>query len=243
MRAMFSKRLLIVGTVLILVLGSVGFFWPYLNGSSEFQFWSFCNGSSALRLPGIVEVQEVRLGSKIGGRVKSVKVLEGVIVEPGQELVIFDVPELEAQVAQWEARLAAMEAMAEKAENGPRPDEVHAAEAALAAAQSREKRLRKGWRDEEVSQARCELAAAEADLQQARERYSRLSTPRLGSRDAISQDEMQAALAARNSAQGRRDALVARADMLTAGSRPEDIAEAAALTKQAEANLELLRLG
>lgn len=240
---MFSKRLLVMGIVLLLAVGSIGFFWPYFNDTAVFRLLAFWNTASGLRLPGIVEVQEVRLGSKIGGRVKTVKVLEGEIVEPAQELVIFDMPELEAQLAQWEARLAATEALADKAENGPRPDEIRAAEAALGAAKAREQRLRKGWRDEEVLQAKSELAAAEADLQQARERFTRLSVPRPGSRDAISQDEMQAALAARNSAQGRRDAQLARYEMLTAGSRPEDIAEAESLTRQAQANLKLLQLG
>src|SRR5262249_41447839 len=106
---MFSKRLVITAIVVLLVLGSAGFFWPYFNGSPISRWFSFWNGSSTLQLPGIVEVQGVRLGSKIGGRIKAIKVQEGDIVEAGQELVVFDMPELEAQLAQWEARLAAME--------------------------------------------------------------------------------------------------------------------------------------
>jgi HlyD family secretion protein len=47
-----------------------------------------------VRLPGTVEVQEVRLGSKVGGRVPEVLVAEGDIVLPDQVLARFDVPEL-----------------------------------------------------------------------------------------------------------------------------------------------------
>src|SRR5512135_606870 len=66
--------------------------------------------SAVLRLPGVVEVQEIRLGSKVGGRVSKVSTFEGSLVEPGEPLVTFDAPELEAQRAQCEARLKASEA-------------------------------------------------------------------------------------------------------------------------------------
>ena len=45
---------------------------------------SFWRNPEALQLPGVVEIQEVRLGSKIGGRVAEVLVREGDIAEPGQ---------------------------------------------------------------------------------------------------------------------------------------------------------------
>ncbi len=46
-----------------------------------------------LELPGVVEIQEVRLGSKIGGRVAEVLVAEGDTVEAGQLLVRYEVPD------------------------------------------------------------------------------------------------------------------------------------------------------
>ena len=72
-----------------------------------------------VQLPGVVEIQEVRLGSKIGGRVAQVLVHEGETVEAGQLLVSFEVPEREAQLVQQQARLAAAEADLEKAKKGP----------------------------------------------------------------------------------------------------------------------------
>ena len=72
-------------------------------------------GPKALVLPGVVEVQEVRLGSKVGGRVREVHILEGDLVEPGTPLVTLDVPELEAQQAQWRAKLRSDLAALEKA--------------------------------------------------------------------------------------------------------------------------------
>jgi multidrug resistance efflux pump len=85
-----------------------------------------------LRLQGTVEVQEVRLGSKIGGRVAEVLIREGDLVPAGQVLVRFEEPELEAQLGQQRARLGQKEAELEKAVNGSRPEEIAEARAQLA---------------------------------------------------------------------------------------------------------------
>src|SRR6476469_1139154 len=80
--------------------------------------WLLRERSAELRLHGTVEVQEVRLGSKIGGRVAEVLTREGDLVRAGQVLVRFEAPELEAQLGQQRARLAQKEAELEKALNG-----------------------------------------------------------------------------------------------------------------------------
>ena len=60
-------------------------------------YWPRHRGPESLRLPGTVEVQEVRLGSKVGGRVAAVHVRESQVVEAGQLLVTFEAPELAAR--------------------------------------------------------------------------------------------------------------------------------------------------
>src|SRR6516162_3987831 len=100
------------------------------------SFWPFRHRPDTLRLPGVVEIQEVRLGSKIGGRVAEVSVVEGDIVQPGQVLVRFEVPELEAQREQWQARLKSLEAELEKARNGPRQQEIERAKNELVTAKA-----------------------------------------------------------------------------------------------------------
>jgi HlyD family secretion protein len=217
----------------VAVLGAValalGFFWP------------FRRHQSVLRLPGVVEIQEVRLGSKIGGRVEKVETLEGAIAEPGQELVVFAVPELQAQRQQLQARLLQAEADLEKAKNGPRPEEKEAARSAMEAARARWERLKAGWRVEEKRQAQSDKEAAEADLKLAREEFERVD--RLYRQGSSSRAEYDTARAARDRALGRYAAAAAHFDMLQAGSRPEDIAEAAAQLKQAQANYDLLLAG
>jgi multidrug resistance efflux pump len=201
------------------------------------------NGGNGLKLPGVVEVQEVRLGSKIGGRVAEVLVQEGQIAEPGQVLVRFEAPELEAQKAQLEARVKAAQAQWDRARVGSRSDEIAAAEEAWKATAAKAKRLQEGWRAEEKSMAENELVTTEAELANARDRLQRVQAARASNRGAVTPEEEEAALTARNAALGRRDAALAKAQMYRTGSRPEDIAEAVALAAQAEANYRLVKEG
>jgi multidrug resistance efflux pump len=194
-----------------------------------------------LRLPGVVEVQEVRLGSKVGGRVREVSVAEGEVVGPGAPIVTFEVPELEAQRDQWRARLRSDEAALEKARNGPRREEIEAAEAAAAAAEARWKRAKVGFREEEIRQARNDWLSAEADLKFAEEQFGRYD--KLAQRGSATQSELDNARANYDRSRGRASAARAHYDMVAHGSRPEDIDEAAALLGQAKANLALLRAG
>src|SRR5262245_22953107 len=114
-----SWRSILLATVVFTAAGlGVGF------------YWSFGYSARIRRLPGVVEIQEVRLSSKVGGRVARVVVAEGDLVQAGQPLVYLDVPELEAQYEQAPARLQAAEADLEKANNGARCEEKAAAKAA-----------------------------------------------------------------------------------------------------------------
>src|SRR6266480_3350624 len=103
-----TKTKYIVACVAIVAAAStaLGFCWP------------FSSRERTLQLPGTVETQEVRLSSRVGGRVNKVAVAEGELVRPGQVLVVFDHPELEARRDQLAANLQAAEAVRDKAYNG-----------------------------------------------------------------------------------------------------------------------------
>jgi multidrug resistance efflux pump len=223
------KLLLILGICLAALAAGLGFFWP------------FSNRNQYLSLPGIVEIQEVRLGSKVGGRVEKIAVREGELVESGQPLVYFEVPELRAQHEQLQARLQQALADWDKAKNGPREEEKEAAKAAMLAAKAKLDRIEAGWREEEKQQARNELDSAEADYKQAGDEYERISN--LYRQRTISRSEYDAALAARDRSHGRANAARARYQMLMAGSRPEDKAEARADWNNAKAKYDELMAG
>jgi HlyD family secretion protein len=223
------KRVLLVVGILCIVAVALGFFWP------------FGRRGQTLQIPGVVEIQEVRLGSKIGGRVARVAVREGDLVDAGQPLVYFDVPELEAQRDQLQASLAAMEADLERWKNGPRPEEKRAAQEAVEAARARWAVLKLGSRPEEIREARSQYESAQADWKLARDDFDRAL--RLYRQQTLSRGEYDAARAALERAQGNAAKTRARLDLLVAGNRPEEIQQALAQLKQAQANLDLLLAG
>jgi HlyD family secretion protein len=178
------------------------------------SWWPFQDSQQRLTLSGLVEVQEVRLGSKVGGRVAEVMVREGDIAEAGQVLMRFAVPELEAQFRQQEGRVAAMEATLLKAENGPRP--------------------------EEIQQMRSELQNQQAEVKWTQDELNRAE--RLFYKEkAITEANWQSAKTARDRAQSRLDATRALLDILEEGTRDEDKALAEANVVEAKGRLDELR--
>jgi multidrug resistance efflux pump len=165
-------------------------------------------------------------------------------VTAGQELVRFEAPELDTQRAQLDAQLAAAEAELLKAKNGPRPEEKAEAKAMLDAAEARLLRLENGWRPEEKRKARNDMEAAEAELVQAKADFARIDQLyRQGGGAAVSRADWDAARAARDRAVNRHESTQAHYDMLMAGSRAEDIAEATAEVARAKAKYTLLLNG
>lgn len=172
--------------VLAAFAAALGFFYP------------FRHRHETLQLHGVVETQEIRLGSKVGGRVEYVSAAEGDRVAEGQELVRFETPELQAQKEQLEARVKSLEAELLKWKNGPRK--------------------------EEIQQARSEWESAEAELKFARDDFERVE--KLFRMGGSTKAEYDQARSARDRIQGRSRSTQARLDLLLAGSRPEEIAEA-----------------
>lgn len=218
-----------VASLVASLAATVGYFWPF--GGPE----------AVLRLPGTVETQEVRLGSKVGGRVAEVTVAEGDIVREGQPLVSFEDPELLARRDGLLARLRADEAELERAQNGPLPQEKAAARGATAAARARLQRLVAGPRAEEIEQARGQRDGAAADLNLATADLRRKA--RLFQRDALSAAEYDVARASYERSKGLAEAASAGWKLLEAGSRAEDVAEAKAGLAQARAREDLLAEG
>ncbi len=231
-----SRRLAWIAAIAIVVAAVAGF-WVVPRG------WFSASGGepTALVLPGVVEVQEVRLGSKVGGRVREVHILEGDRVEPGVPLVTLDVPELDAQQAQWRAKLRSDLAALEKARNGARREEIAASAAAAAAAEARHARLKQGSREEEIREAKSDWLSAGADLKLAEENIGRYEA--LLRRNSTTQAQVDMSRADFDRARGRAAAARAHYDLVAHGSRPEEVAEAAAMLDQARANLELLKAG
>jgi HlyD family secretion protein len=76
-----------------------------------------------LLFSGTIETREIRVGSKLGGRVTEALVLEGQETQAGQTIVRFDIAGVEAQRLQAEAKVAQQQARLERLERGARPEE------------------------------------------------------------------------------------------------------------------------
>jgi multidrug resistance efflux pump len=203
-------------------------------GCASGCWWLLGARDTELHLQGTVEVQEVRLGSKIGGRVAEVLIREGDLVQAGQMLVRLEEPELTAQREQWLARVQAKRAALERMRNGARAEVKAAAEAAAEAAQARYERLKAGSRKEEIRQAEADLKCEEATLAVAERDLQR--TNQLIEGNAASTAEYDRARGDYRRSLARLAALRARLDLLVAGSRQEDIAEAEAELRRTRAN-------
>jgi multidrug resistance efflux pump len=204
--------LLLVAVAAVLVAG-LGFYWPF-------------HRSSSFVLPGTVEIQEVRLGSKVGGRIAKLKVYEGERVMPGQELVIIEVPELENMKLQLMARLDAAEADYLRAKNGERQEEKDIGRAAADAAKARYDKLKEGYREEEKRWAASELDTAAAELKQTSDEWDRILE--LWRAKSAAKAEYDIARGNLDRAKGRYQVSKAKMDMYSIGNRKEDIAESKA---------------
>jgi len=229
------NRLVVAWIVGVAALAAVGglAFWVV-------PAW-FAARPTELTLHGVVEQQEVRLGSKVGGRVAEILVGEGGEVYAGRPLVRLALPELEAQRDRLQAQHAAAVAERDKAEAGPRDEEKAEARAAVAAAEARLALAKKRWRDEEVAQARHDLDVAEADLRVSGQELARAQS--LAGTGGVTASDLDQARAAYRRGVGRASAARVRLDMVVKGGRPEEIEEAAAERDRLKARADLLAAG
>jgi HlyD family secretion protein len=169
--------------------------------------------SSLIRATGHVEATEVRVATKIGGRLDALTLEEGDRLERGQTI---------AQIDTVDLQLALDAAAAERARA--------AAELAL---------LEAGYRKEEIAEAEAQVEQARAELANAELRLARLQgLLDAGSGTAQGRDD---AVAAREVAAARRAAAGERLRKLRAGFRREEIDAARARVGAADARIAQLR--
>ena len=85
--------------------------------------------SPADLVQGMADADSINVSAKVTARVSALLVAEGERVEAGQVLFELDSPEIAAKKRQAEAALAAAQALADKAEEGARVEDIRAAEA------------------------------------------------------------------------------------------------------------------
>jgi len=220
------KRKLVKWASLLVPACAAIFYISCANGGFGFR------KEDPLLFSGTIETREIRVGSKVGGRVTEVLALEGQEIKAGQTIVRFDIAGLEAQRSQAEAKVAQQAAKLERLQHGARPEEKAQASAATETARANLEAVRNWPRPEEIEQARASLAAAEADLNNADVSFQRAR--KLYSTGDASQQELDAAKFRSDNARAKRDAEKKHLDLLLNGSRKEDIRAAEERFRQAQ---------
>jgi multidrug resistance efflux pump len=194
-----------------------------------------------LRVSGALEADEVRVGSRVGGRVQEVLVEEGQPVKNDDLLVRLEPFDLLEQLADAQATAAAAGAELEKFAAGFRPQKVARAAALREQADAEYREAQAGPRRQEIQEARDQLALAEADLELDELNYARREE--LFARKTITREEFDRAVAERKAARARTAAAKSRLDLLLEGTRPEQVDQAKARLAAAESEAQLYRLG
>ncbi len=185
---------------------------------------------AANQVSGIIEADEIRLGSRVGGRVESVSVDEGDQVTQGMSLIQFEPFDILQRREQAVAELAQREAALEKLKAGLRPEEVAQAKAMLDQATADLSLLKEGPRPEEIEAAQNRLVAAQANRDLAKRELSRSNE--LYEAKAVSKSDYDRAneefAAASASVQIQLNELA----ILQAGSRRQEIEKAEAQARE-----------
>ncbi len=187
-----------------------------------------------LSVSGFIEADEIRLGSRVGGRVKEVVTSEGAEVQPGQVLVRFEEFDLDEQQAQALAELQARQAELKRLEAGFRSEEIGQAAARVERLNQRVKALEDGARPEErgAAKARQQFAKAQLDLAQAT--YNRNLALLERDKGAVTREAVDRATEELKSAQANKEVRDQELMLLEKGTRLEDVAAAKAEMAEAE---------
>lgn len=190
---------------------------------------------------GFLEADEIRVGSRVGGRVKEVRVEEGEAVSAGQLLVELEPYDLLEREKEAVATLAQREADYLRMKSGFRAEEIAQAEAKSNQAKAYYDKLKAGPRKQEIEAARGRLQVAQAELLLARQNFTRRT--QLYEKNSIPKEEFDAANEQLESAQAQSLVRQQELGLLEEGTREEEIREAEGQVAEAKAAWELARNG
>ena len=173
-----------------------------------------CNDGGVYPVVGTLERDRIALAAELAEPVTVIHVQEGQHVEAGTVLI-------EQDARRAEADLARLDAQADRARR--RLDE-----------------LLRGPRQEAIAEARARQVAAESMLNTAREELQRIE--QLQARSLASDSQRDAARNARDQAKGELDAARAALAALVEGTTIEELDQARAAVREAEAGVERQRL-
>jgi HlyD family secretion protein len=147
--------------------------------------------------------QEIKLASRVVGRLKEVPVNDGDVLRKGQIVAVLENNDLEAQVEQSRANVMHAQAVLERLQNGARPEERAASRAAMNEAQAAADNARLNYERSQklfseggiisqsvLDQAERDWKMAQARLESAHENYKLVMAPPRAEDVAAAQAEL-----------------------------------------------------
>ena len=184
-----------------------------------------------LKVSGFIESDEIRLGSRVGGRVARVHVTEGQAVRVGEALVELEPFQLRELLAQARGELARVQAELDRVTNGFRVEEIAQAKAKVDQLEATLRKLVKGPRDEDIATAEKQLELAQAQWKLTKLKHDRVES--LFAKQAATPDEFDQAKTEFRVTQALVDTRQEELNKLKNGTRVEELDEAKAQLEQA----------
>jgi multidrug resistance efflux pump len=198
-------------------------------------------GHPPLVVSGVIEADEIRVGSRVGGRVQEVLVEEGHSVEAGAVMVILEPFDLLERQAEARANRAAARAEFDRLSAGYRAEEVAQAKARHDQLAAQLAKLRAGPRKQTVAAAGARVTAAQSERSLAQQNYDRVT--QLFRRNASTKEEMDSVTERLNAASAMLVVRQQELAELEEGTRAEEIVEAEAQLAAATEEWNLRRNG
>jgi HlyD family secretion protein len=243
---------------------------PQQRAQRKIQTAAVTRGNLAIVVSANGTVQpesSVNVSPKTSGVLKQLLVKEGDFVKPGQIVAYMDNSNLQGQLLQAQGNLAAAGANLNKVVAGNRSQDIAGSQSQVDGANASLQKLIAGNRSQDIAGSQSQVDEANASLQklitgnrsqdiagavanlnkvQATNRQAAGDLRRnqqLRSQGAISQQALSLARSTSDGAQAQVEQAQQALNLLKAGSRPEDIAQARSVLKQRQEALDLLKAG
>ena len=188
--------------------------------------------SEPLKVSGLIEAEEIRVGSRVGGRVHQVSAVEGRQVQTGDVLLELEPFDLLERRAEIEKTLEARRAEYDRIAAGFRVEDVAQAKARRDQLAARLAKLEHGPRPQEIAVGEALRELAEAESQLAQLQHDR--TKSLLERNATTREEMDRVSSELKKSRAQLHVRREELSQLKEGSRQEDIADAKAQLDEAD---------
>jgi len=222
-------------TAILIILAGI------LVVGTGYALWNITATRDAFVISGVVEADDIHLGSKLGGRVLKVVAKEGETVKEGETLVLLEPHELDASLAESQAALRQVEAKYSLLTAGFRQEEIERLDAAAKHAQAELDQLISEPRQRLIDQAAADWMTAKTQAENARKFLKRVED--LAQRELIAKQEYDDAQVKADEADHRMKSARERYDLVLAGARREEIERARERVAENNAKLQESRSG